>query len=445
MNIIRTYRNKRKYPWLYRREDLYSDITFEELHGEQDKQYAETLIGTWLNDDYFIIDFIGRGTFSFVYLTYNYLHLVFQVVKMILPCYFKEGKYEEKINKILCESNPKHFNYITNTFIWKKNPKIRCFSFNTLGISLEELHNRAHYKRLTDKHIIKIFRDILINMKYIHQCHLIHTDLKLDNILTTIYTKKHTHLITFFKNLNCHAWINELSTSIYNSYNHNSFFTRNTIEKCIYASKLQFSSYYLRQRKIFDEKLNNEKLTILETIPEIDEFDNIRAEDLEDINPGNNIQIPEPSNMNAYVIDFGNCVKESSNEKNDITFENYRAPENIINYDVTQKGDVWTLGCIFYELLCGKMLFTGTFEDISLKTLEIIDENLILTDIKQTCHSNQNKQIEHFLLKLKKQTCIKMDEQLTKNMAYLLSNMLCIDVGKRWDIKQCLEYSIFKT
>ena len=55
-----TFKGKRKYPWLYRREDVLDDnISFSELFDKEFEEQVETLIGNWVNNDYFILSFLG--------------------------------------------------------------------------------------------------------------------------------------------------------------------------------------------------------------------------------------------------------------------------------------------------------------------------------------------------------------------------------------------------
>ena len=56
------------------------------------------------------------------------------------------------------------------------------------------------------------------------------------------------------------------------------------------------------------------------------------------------------------MIDFGNCrpINEIDNQ---IQTRYYRSPEVIIEGEINETCDVWSLGCIYYELLKGKTLF----------------------------------------------------------------------------------------
>ena len=97
----KTFKGKRKHPWLYAREDLLDetepDDTINELDGEEFQENVKSLVGTWINYEYFLVSFLGRGTFSIVYLAFCYTTNQFIVLKMLLPCYYKEAQHEQEM------------------------------------------------------------------------------------------------------------------------------------------------------------------------------------------------------------------------------------------------------------------------------------------------------------------------------------------------------------
>ena len=46
-----------------------------------------------------------------------------------------------------------------------------------------------------------------------------------------------------------------------------------------------------------------------------------------------------------------------------VATRHYRAPEVILNYDYWIEADMWSFGCIFYEMLMGYTLFNSERED----------------------------------------------------------------------------------
>lgn len=72
-----------------------------------------------------------------------------------------------------------------------------------------------------------------------------------------------------------------------------------------------------------------------------------------DIKPENIIQV-NPYSIHVKLIDFGNCQTINNTlEDYYITTRYYRAPETFLGRGVTQKIDVWALGCVLCELFLG--------------------------------------------------------------------------------------------
>ena len=60
------------------------------------------------------------------------------------------------------------------------------------------------------------------------------------------------------------------------------------------------------------------------------------------------------------ILDFG-CARANDNfyMTPDVSTTYYRAPEVILKTDYNEKVDVWSIGCIFAELICKKKMFVG--------------------------------------------------------------------------------------
>lgn len=60
---------------------------------------------------------------------------------------------------------------------------------------------------------------------------------------------------------------------------------------------------------------------------------------------------------NIKLSDFGSFVNFGENSYS-IQTKNYRAPEIILQYKCNEKCDIWSVGCVMYELLTGELLFS---------------------------------------------------------------------------------------
>ena len=59
------------------------------------------------------------------------------------------------------------------------------------------------------------------------------------------------------------------------------------------------------------------------------------------------------------LIDFGSACEKNNKSFTYIQSRYYRAPEIILELDYTEKIDIWSLGCILFELYSGSPLFIG--------------------------------------------------------------------------------------
>jgi len=75
------------------------------------------------------------------------------------------------------------------------------------------------------------------------------------------------------------------------------------------------------------------------------------------------IGIKRIRNTEIRLIDFGSAVCDKQNNFGVVSTRPYRAPEVILNLDWNQTCDIWSIGCIVFEMYCGVQLFQGTDDD----------------------------------------------------------------------------------
>lgn len=82
----------------------------------------------------------------------------------------------------------------------------------------------------------------------------------------------------------------------------------------------------------------------------------------------------------VYIIDFGNATPESEHYTDDIQTRQYRAPEVIIGAHWGTKVDIWSLGCVVFELVTATYLF-DPHEDIEGRYERDEDHLSLITEI----------------------------------------------------------------
>lgn len=83
-----------------------------------------------------------------------------------------------------------------------------------------------------------------------------------------------------------------------------------------------------------------------------------------DIKP-ENIVLRSEESSNVKLVDFGNAVLAAHPRKGLISTRHYRAPEVILNLDWHTPSDIWSLGCVAYELHYGLLLFDPERDDVT--------------------------------------------------------------------------------
>eukprot|EP01083_Nonionella_stella_P289694 985854_1 len=79
-----------------------------------------------------------------------------------------------------------------------------------------------------------------------------------------------------------------------------------------------------------------------------------------DLKPDNIMFVSEQSewtDLKIKIVDFGAAVFGHSSYSHMIQTREYRAPEVILAKKWSFEVDIWSLGCILVELVCGKLLF----------------------------------------------------------------------------------------
>ena len=286
------------------------------------------LSGKLLNK-YNIITDIGKGADAVVWLGFNMEDSKYYAIKVNEPKEFKKGLAEFKFLKGLPEKMLV-FNHLKESFIEQENnKKYACGVFELQSTNLDSLLRKGNLEDGLPVLVVKkMMFQILQAIKYLHQkIKVYHADLKTDNILL--------------------KGLNNYDKEIIRQYNEMNFY------EAYSKSKQTYWEGKGKSLDTIDKMKSEEKRKIREVVhkhfcdnikyPSKDEKCNISSEYLE--------------NCNVTVSDFGAYCKEDESYEGSFGTRYYRAPEIILRGECDFSVDIWALGCIFFELLTGRLLF----------------------------------------------------------------------------------------
>jgi serine/threonine protein kinase len=251
---------------------------------------------------YNIIYELGKGGSSIVWLAYNNINNSFVALKVQDSDLFIEGLDEIKFVKKL-PKDPPIFNNLIEYFIeYIENKKYLCSVWHLHCFNIDTLIRKCYNNNGLELNIVKKIMKTLINAIYIlhKKFKVFHGDIKTDNILIKGITNKNKII--------CENYI-----------------------------------------KFFNEYKNNNLNNNINHINILNNIKNIINENIEDHINLNNIDI--------CLSDFGSYCEIDKIHTNTFGTRYYQAPEIILYGKCSFPVDIWALGCTFYELLSGKILF----------------------------------------------------------------------------------------
>lgn len=276
---------------------------------------AKNFAGDLLNNKYLLIYQIGKGTFAKVWLSLNIHNQTYYAIKMQNFDSYDYGLEEVTFLKMLNTCDCPYICQLLDHFEHKHNDEIYiCMVFELMAGSIYDIMKVGKYSTGLPFNTVKIIiYQLLVAMSIINnKYNIIHTDIKPENILLCGMNNKVIQIIDKFK-------------------------------KC---KHIPFSKKHKLNKNQIKKNMDNIK------------FDEIEKK-YEKCEENNNIDFIEKGyvqDINIKLADFGSCIRFGENEYN-IQTRYYRAPEIILHYDLTYLCDMWSVGCIIYELLVGETLF----------------------------------------------------------------------------------------
>jgi serine/threonine-protein kinase SRPK3 len=289
-------------------------------------QESDSMMGDVLINKYLLIYLLGSGSFAKVWLSYHFLNKKFYAIKIQNLEDYDSGIEEVELLKEFEKYNSHFINKLFEYFTLKiEQGEHVCMVFELMAGSLYDIMKIGTYSHgLALETVKKIIYQTLLGMDILNsKCQVIHTDIKPENILVCGLNNKIEQIIKKFKENK------EVSSLLHILCQKKKVNDSNFIVNLKNAVK----SLDMREIENTYSKKNRKKKNDLQMVHEKYIHD-----------------------INIKLADFGTC--KTLNYKNyHIQTRYYRAPEIIMEYKYNENCDMWSIGCVLYELLIGELLF----------------------------------------------------------------------------------------
>lgn len=313
--------------------DSDKDTTITSVSSDENYDQSNNLELTGeILKNYNIICELGRGSYSIVWLAYNISDTKFYAVKVQNP-----EEYEDGLNEIKFVAKlPKEPNVFTNLidyFVENNNGKrYLCSVWNLHCSNVDGLIRKGDYELGFKLEQVKsIMKQLITAVGVLHnKFKVYHGDIKTDNILV--------------------KGINDKDEFIINKYYENNFFEKYT------EAKKQFWEKSGKNIKNIDNMKKEDKHKIRRDI-----HNEITTKILDEYSQSDiskySINEKYLDSIKISLGDYGTHCDEHDYHKYSFGTRYYQAPEIILQSSCSYPVDIWAIGCTFYELLSGKLLF----------------------------------------------------------------------------------------
>lgn len=406
-----------------------------EVGSFSDDELSEELVdytGEVLHKKYVLIKQLGSGAFATVWLAYNYKNKKYYAIKVQNDEDFEDAEYEVDIYKQLRKSSCPYFNQLVEHFVFedKEGEEHMCMVTELCAGSLYDIMESGKYsKGLTYATVKKIIYQVLTAMVALnYKIKQLHTDIKPENLLVEGVNKNIEGIINNFNSTNFNKQVTDMMKTKKRGKRKNNQETRalKEVAKNVVGS-LEFP----------------------DSVDESDSYEPLNKKYID--------------NIKIKLSDFGSC-RELPYGSYDIQTRYYRAPEIILGYSYNETCDIWSVGCMLYELLTGEVLFDPSKKrrfnrdrshlyEMMVRLGRIPDYLLNKSNRKNIFYKNNGllkgtylitpKPLDKLLINKLKNRKDMNDDDIFCVLDFMY-NVLQYDPEKRFDARKCLSHKMFK-
>lgn len=409
-------------------------------------------LGDILINKYICVCKLGHGKFSEVWMCFEFKTRKYFAIKIFDDP--EVAQHEMEMIDIIKRINSRHCLSYIETFTCNK---VLHIVQPLMAGSLYDIMKSQYSHGLPFNAIIKIIYDLISALDNLHNTlGIIHTDIKPENILLVGHTleidfaiaKINNYLTGTSKKTPCKTIATQIKklftlNKTYEENNENDMCGSESGTSSILTASDIHSDHSSHIDRMYLNSDCSSEISISENLSEV-------------IIDSSYISTPV-----AMLGDFGNSiVVADANQYGDLQTRHYRAPEIILRHNINEKSDIWAVGCTFYELLTGEVLFNPIKSDgITSDRQHLYDFQKILGDIPDYLKNGRKKIVffrtdgtlknfyeqSHININdlIKQKRCELSNEQFCDTIEFL-SATLEYNVDKRPSASICKTFHLFR-
>ena len=177
----------------------------------------QVVFGDQLAYRYEPIELLGKGTFGHVYKCFDYKREIYVALKILRknPKVRRQGENEIKYLEMMNKEDPDDSKCLVRMLQCFEFRGHLCISFELLSLNLYQFLRKSQYAGINLNLIKRIALQILIALRHLHGFGLIHSDLKLENILLKNEGKSGIKVIDLGSTIN---FVNSLCSYLQSRY-----------------------------------------------------------------------------------------------------------------------------------------------------------------------------------------------------------------------------------